>query len=144
MLNATKCICIHLYPRVEHCSTLDTCIHLYSLVSTCIARSRVNANWIQVDTCCPGHSLILMNSFGTCEFVTYLIYTPAKRTLLRSELKSATCVPCCGRFCNQSRTQHDRGRRRFLRATNATTSDDTAQLNRRHHRLHFVTRQRMI
>jgi len=36
----TKCICIHLYLRVEHCFTLDTCIHLYPLVSTCIARCK--------------------------------------------------------------------------------------------------------
>jgi len=36
----TKCICIHLCPQVEYCSTLDTCIHLYPFVSTCIARCK--------------------------------------------------------------------------------------------------------
>jgi len=81
------------------CPPVEYC----STLDTCIhlyplVSQGVNANWIQVDTCRPF-----------------------------SELKSATCVPCCGRFRNQSRTQHDRGRRRFLRATNATTTGDTAQ-----------------
>jgi len=45
----TKCICIHLYPRVEHCSTLDTCIHLYPLVSP---GARVISNRLTSLPCC--------------------------------------------------------------------------------------------